>query len=322
MTPTSAIQRPDLGLALEELDLAAAAQGFIATKVFSVFDTPLQTANFSRVSLKDLLKKRDTTRTPGAGYNRQYSNFEQDNYGTQEHGVEEPVDDREKAMYAYTIDAEMISTKRAIFSILLDLEQRVAAKVFKTSFWGSATDQAVGTNFNNLASSDPTLEINKAALAVWELCGIWPNAVVFNKEVYKNVKNAASIIDRIKFSGRDDPKNVSQQMLSNLWDIENVLVASGQYNSGNENVNSTTATLSRIWSSSYAWVGVIARTNDLREPCAGRVFNWTADGSSPNGTVEMYRDENVRSDIIRVRQDTDEKTIHPIAGVLLTGITA
>jgi hypothetical protein len=34
MTPSTAIQRPDLGLALEEFDLEMSRQGFIGSKVF------------------------------------------------------------------------------------------------------------------------------------------------------------------------------------------------------------------------------------------------------------------------------------------------
>lgn len=319
MSPSNAIQRPDLGLALEELDLAAQRKGFIGTRVFPVVDVALQTANFSRVSIKDLLKKRDTSRAPGAGYNRQYSNFEQDKFACTEHGVEEPIDDRERQMYAYTIDAEKISLARAQHSVLMDLEMRVAAKTFDAS--GTYALQAVADKWNDLAGCDPTADVTKAWLAVWEACGLEPNAIIFNKEVYKNVKNSASIIDRIKFSGRDDPKNVTYQMLADLWDLDpdKILVAGGQYNSANDN---QAAALSRIWSSSYAMVCRVAETNDVREPCVGRVFNWTGDGSSPNGTVEMYRDETVRSDILRVRQDTDEKVIHVVSAVLLTGVTA
>src|SRR4051812_28849954 len=101
MTPSTAIQRPDLGLALEEFDLEMSRAGFIGPKVFPVIDVALATANFSRVKINNLLINATTGRAPGAKYARGQGQFEQDNYATVEHGYEEPVDDAERKIYAY-----------------------------------------------------------------------------------------------------------------------------------------------------------------------------------------------------------------------------
>ena len=71
----------------------------------------------------------------------------------------------------------------------------------------------------------------------------------------------------------------------------------------------------------YAMVCKVATGRDFREPCIGRTFHWSADGSSIGGTVESYRDETVRADIIRVRHDVDELVLYPQAGHLLSNIT-
>jgi hypothetical protein len=51
------------------------------------------------------------------------------------------------------------------------------------------------------------------------------------------------------------------------------------------------------------------------------MFHWSEDGSSPGGTVESYRDEIVRGNIIRVRHDVDEVVLYAQAGHLLSNIT-
>jgi hypothetical protein len=61
-----------------------------------------------------------------------------------------------------------------------------------------------------------------------------PDTMVLPWKDYKNLRNCAQIIDKIKYSGRDDPKNVTAQMLAAIFDIEQVLVADAQYNSANE----------------------------------------------------------------------------------------
>jgi hypothetical protein len=65
----------------------------------------------------------------------------------------------------------------------------------------------------------------------------------------------------------------------------------------------------------------IATSNDFREPCIGRTFHWSADGSSIGGTVESYREEQTRSDIIRVRHEVAEVTLYAEAGHLLSNVT-
>jgi hypothetical protein len=65
----------------------------------------------------------------------------------------------------------------------------------------------------------------------------------------------------------------------------------------------------------------VATGLDIREACIGRTFHWSADGSSIGGTIEEYRDETVRSAIIRVRHDVDEVVMYPQAGHLLSNIT-
>jgi hypothetical protein len=66
----------------------------------------------------------------------------------------------------------------------------------------------------------------------------------------------------------------------------------------------------------------VATSGDIREPCIGRTFHWAQDGSSIGGTVEQYREEQTRSNVIRVRHDVDELIILPAAGHLLANITA
>jgi hypothetical protein len=48
--------------------------------------------------------------------------------------------------------------------------------------------------------------------------------------------------------------------------------------------------------------------------------NWADDGSNIAGTVETYRDEKVRGDVVRVRHQIGEKTLYPEAGYVLTGV--
>jgi hypothetical protein len=321
MQPSSAIQRPDLGLALEEFDLEASRAGFIGAKVAPVIDVALATANFSRVKIEQLLEPSpNTARAPGAGYSRGQSTFTQDNYVTTENGWEEPVDDEEQAIYAYTIDAELISAKRARDIIARNYEVRVKTLVINTTTWtGSSLTTGVSTPWTTHATATPIDDVLGASKKVYLNFGIVPNSVILTWQDFRDVRECAQIVDRIKYSGRDDPKNITTQMLAEVWDVSQVLVGNAVYNSAN---SGQSASLAAIWPKGSVMVAKVATSDDLREPALARTFNFTGTGGTPEGVVEEYREEKRRSSIIRVRHRTGEKVINKECGHLLTGVSS
>jgi hypothetical protein len=68
-------------------------------------------------------------------------------------------------------------------------------------------------------------------------------------------------------------------------------------------------------------VAKVASTSDPREPCVARVFHWGEDGSTIGATIESYRDEPKRSDVVRSRMDTDEVVMYVEAAHLLDNVT-
>jgi hypothetical protein len=107
-------------------------------------------------------------------------------------------------------------------------------------------------------------------------------------------------------------------MLAAVFDLPHIIVAGGSQNTANEG---QVAAISQLWSDEYAMVCRVATGADFKEPCIGRTFHWGADGSSIGGTVESYREEQTRSEIIRCRHDVDEITLYPQAGHLLSNVT-
>jgi len=322
-SPTSSLatQRPDLATFLE-FDLESEKNGYVATQVFPVIDVQSQAGNFGKIPIEQLLQQRDTKRAPGSGYARGTWTFDKAVYATEEHGAEEPVDDREAKMYSEYFVAEQISTLRAFSAVLRNAEQRVADAVFNTTTWtGSSLTTAVATPWSTLASAVPITNVEAAVQKVYDNSGLWANALIINRKVFRNLRNCSSIIDRINASGAGSPSKASDvtvEMLKAVFDLDYVIVAGTSKNGAKEG---QTASPSQIWSSSYAMVCKIATSPDMREPCIGRTFHWSQDGSSIGGTVETYREEKSRSDIIRVRHDVDEVTLYAEAGHLLSNIT-
>jgi hypothetical protein len=106
--------RPELST-FEELDREMQLRGYVGTRIMPAFQVGVAAGTFSVIALKSLLANADasTKRTSTGGYNRGDYKWEPRAYQTQENGWEEPVDEREAAMYANFYDYEEIAAYRA-----------------------------------------------------------------------------------------------------------------------------------------------------------------------------------------------------------------
>jgi hypothetical protein len=163
--------------------------------------------------------------------------------------------------------------------------------------------------------------VEAAVQKIYDNSGLWANALVINRKVFRNLRNSAQIIDRIESAGAGSPtkpSDITEQMLAAVFDLDFIIVAGSSRNGAKEGQAASPA---QIWSGEYAMVCKVATSNDMREPCIGRTFLWSEDGSSIGGTIEQYYEEQSRSDIYRVRHETDEVIMYPQAGHLLSNIT-
>ena len=323
-SPSSSLatRRPDLE-SFFEFDLAMDQAGFIATKVLPVMDVQSSAGNFGKIPLEQLLQERSTNRAAGSGYARGKWTFEPATYVTVEHGAEEPIDDNDAANYAEYFDVEAVSTMRAYSAVLRNAEKRVADAVFNATTWaGAGLTTGVGDEWDDAPNAVPITDVEAAVSKIYDGSGLWANALVINRKVFRNLRNCDQIIERINSEGAGNASKASDvtvEMLARVFDLEHIIVAGASRNSATEG---QTATPVQIWSDEYAMVCRISTSMDMRDPCIGRTFHWSQDGSSIGGTVETYRDETVRGDVVRVRHQVGETILYPQAGHLLSNITS
>lgn len=314
--------RPELTGSFEEFSLSMNMAGFVGLQALAPIEVAKASGIFGVVPVQELLKDRNLLRAPGGGYSRGDWDFENHSFTCLEYGAEEPVDDNEATMYADFFDAEQVSAMRAQHDVMYAMEKRIADAVFNSTTWtGAALTTNVGTEWSTVATADPVADVTAAKKKVFEGSGLKANALIFNWTVFLNLQQNTDIIDRIKYSGLDDPKTsgITINALASVFDVNYVLVAGGAKNTAKEG---QAASLAHIWSNEYCMVAKIATGPDVREPCIGRTFHYAEDGSTVRGTMESYRAEEKRSDMIRCRHQVDEVIIYPAAGHLLGNITA
>ena len=302
-TSDTKIQRPDLGILVEEYMEEAPTLGYIGLDVMPLMPVQEQSATYPVIPKEVLLKIPDTARAPRGTYNRGDWEFENGFYATKENGWEELFDDTERKLYASMFDAEAVATRRAVKIILGAQEKRVSGIVFNASNFSA---NAVSTEWDTIASATPIDDVNTGKMSVRSACGMLPNALIISYTTFVNLRRNKQIIDLISytFPGADINK-MTRQQLAAILAIAQVLVGGAVYDAAKKG---KPASITDLWSYEYAMLTVTSGVEDLREPCIGRTFLWTED-SAENTVVESYRDEERRSDVIRVRHNTQERLI-------------
>ena len=312
--------RPDLAGPFEEFSLEANQLGFIGQQVLPVTEVAKASGTFGKIPIEQLLKNRDTARAPGSGYARSNFTFTKDTFACEEHGAEEPIDDRESTLYNNFLDPPLIAAARARYAVLENMERRIAAAVFNATTWTAATT-GITNEWDDATNAVPVTDVNTAVAAIWDATGLWANCLIINRKVFRSLRTVAQIQDLISSSGAGSSElqgNITVQQLSQAFDLPYILVAGGAKDSAAEG---QATSIAPIWSDEYAMVCKLCTGPDLREPGIGRMFHWAEDGSQIGATMETYRDETVRSDIVRARHDVDEKILYVGAGHLLSNVT-
>jgi hypothetical protein len=343
MQPRSAIIRWDLSFSYGEFSLEANRKKFVGHRVLRPAFMALQAASYLRVKIASLLAPiQDTLRAPKTGYKRSSFEFDQASYATQDHGLEEVVDDRQIEIYSQVIKQEMYALKRAVNGVLQKYEDDVAQAVFNTGTFANAAAGAVeGGNacpWNgsaaNVANATPLDTFDAACEIVARKCGSQPNSLIITDWGLKKLIRTAQITNLLKFSGFDDPKAFYRALpaLAELLQIEEIIVAKGWKNTSDETAAGPAApTLTRLWDPTMCMVCHISQEEDAEaaEPTIGRTFMWSAEngelpgaeGDSIGCIVEEYREEQRRGGTIRARNDRQIQVFHPEAGYLITDCT-
>jgi hypothetical protein len=318
--PTSAttIQRPDLGALVYEHVIGAADRGFICLDLLPIFEVLEQSGDYPVIPFEALLKLQPTSRAPRGAYNRGDYEFETGTYACKENGWEEPVDDVERKLYRRFFDAEVVAALRATDIVLRSQEARVAAKVFNVS--NITQTSAVTTEWNTSATATPREDVAAAMEAMRAVGQLNPNVLVISQKVFNSLMLSKQVTDAFRYGSvpfEIQPMEARKKALAMFFNIDKILVGGAIKDSAKKGKPFSSAD---IWDDEYAGLFRVSLGGpDLRDPCIGRTFLWTAD-SPQNIVTESYREEQTRSDIYRVRQYTDEAFVFTGAGYLLSNI--
>ncbi|MDR1282387.1 MAG: hypothetical protein LBK99_16430 [Opitutaceae bacterium] len=308
----NAIIRPELSTLVEEA--AAADKYFIASKVFPPFNSETATGQYLKITKNsgELQKKNVTERAPKSPYGRVDRTYVTDNFSCVDRGLEEALDDAATAKIKNFFGPQGVegtTSKLVLRSVMLGHEDRVAGIVMNPANFDHA-EAAVEYAAAAQETATPHIDIQNAIKRLQKR-GELVNALVCNRDVFDYIRNCQKIATWL-FGPLGGGQNVTAEMLAKAFGIEQIHIADATIDGSPKG---KIADADYIWTPDYIWLGNV-QGGPLEAGGAGRTIVFTGDAASLFVT-ETYRDEKIRSDIVRVRQHTDEKVVSQPCGTLI-----
>lgn len=298
-------------LSLTAQKFMQAAEAFVARRLFPLFPTGLQAAQYYQFDRSNMLSvPTGIERAPSSAYKRQVMKISGDSYFCRNYGIEEPIDDGERAKYASALDADAAAVRRGVNTILVNHELRVRDVVYAGS---SGIPTSTPTTKWDQANSTPIQDVDAMRESIHNNCGLEGNLLLFTRPVFNVLKEHPQLLARQTYTTAG---SVSLDMMARLFNVSEILVAGGLTNAAAEGLTESPAA---IWGPNVI-LAHVERATDLDAPNFGRTFAWSQFSGADGLLVKSYREEGIDSDIHRVSQFCDEKLVGAECGYVLTSV--
>ena len=213
-----------------------------------------------------------------------------------DYGLDDLVPNDEIAAWEAMTERGMIPNPRAVSTMLLthltqlDREIRVAGTVFANATYPTANKATLsGTSQWSHASSNPV----DAILAALDVPLIRPNVLVLGRQTWTKLRQHAAILQAVIKQGVSNGM-VSRQAVADLFELDQLLIGSGFYNTAKKG---QTPTYARAWGKHAALLYVSATAAQMMQPTFGFTaqFGTRVAGSIQEPKAGLRGGERVRS---------------------------
>jgi len=241
---------------------------FIASKVFPIVPVMKQTDKFFTYSKNDWFRdeaqeRADGQESAGSGYGLSTASYSCDLFAMHK-DIGYQARNNADAGINLERDAVEFVTQR----LLLRREVQWVADYFVTGVWGTSTTPSA--LWDSYTTSDPISDIETGKSTILTNTGFMPNTLVLGYETYRYLKRHPEIIDLIKYTNGGTATNPTEQLLANLFDLDNVYVAKAVKAT---NIEGETAAMA-LTHGKHALLCYVAPNPGLLTPSAGYVFSW------------------------------------------------
>lgn len=302
---------------LSEIAINHKPDGLIAPSVAPVVTVQKQSDHYPIFSRADMLRLEDDKRARGTEANIIHVSVSSDTYFADNYALKDfvTIEDRANAdpvllQELYNGSARLVTNK-----LMLNWEHRLAKQVTSGTNVGSYAGVASG--WTDYANADVTGDTWTAIDNVQDSTGKRPNHMILGQNAWRNLRRNTDLRNMIKGTNNGDGLP-SLREVSDLFEIEHIMVAAGYFNSANE---AQSEALTTIWDDN-----VLVYYNPTRpsreEPAFMYSFRWAAAGL-PNMVAERHPyDGKTHSEEVEVGYYQDEKIVGPEYGFLMAAVNS
>lgn len=298
---------------------------FISQRAATVVSVLKQTDKFV-VYPRGYFWRDEAAPRPLGGRPRQIGyKVDEGSYSATEYALEHVVDDRQYANVDDPINLEENATRLLTGKMMIKQERLWAQGFFATGKWTKEVVGVVSTPIEGTsilrwsdAASDPIGDIDYYKDYMHGQTGFMPNTLVLGAGVKRTLRSHPDIADRIKYT---QVGIADEGVMASLFEIPNVMVARGIYNSGDEGAADS---FQYIIGTNSFWMGYIEPTPSLDSPTAIANFAWT--GLLPGatnaigGVMERGRDDRAHSNWFQNRMAFDLKQVSADLGIFFSAV--
>ena len=306
--------RADINQAL--IEAPQADVGLIGATLLPLQNVQAKSGTYLKVQLAgaELLSNNSAARAAGSEYQTGIRSFSSAQYDTQDYGLSELLDDSVVTDLNRFFSYESETAKFLLRQLKIGHEKRVADLLWAASTPFATADQSPAVNYTNslITTVDVARDVAAAKLALNKL-GYEPNCVAMSANVFELIRRSTLLQNQ--FFGvisNTGARLLNEAEIAAALGVETLAVGRAAYNTANKGKSYSG---SFIVPDSKIIVGQIAG-GEFTAGGIGRTLVWAADAA---GFVsESYRDEARRSNVLRVRMNTDEVVIDSNAAVRIT----
>jgi hypothetical protein len=229
------------------------------------------------------------------------------------------------------VQLERANTELLLHQMLIEKEADWATRYLGSGIWGTQYAGVAATpttgevvQWSDGVSSDPIGDIRTAKTDMLERTGFEPNTMVLSQRVMDALVDHPDIVDRIKYSGgvgNQNPARTTVQALSQLFEVERILVMRAIQNTAAEGDTNVHAFIG----GKHALLAYVAPTPGLMTPSAGYTFTWSGYQGAANEfgiSVERRERDLIKATEIEAEMAYVHKLVSADLGVIFRDIVA